>query len=295
MFKKLDILNELKNKHLILRLVVFVGACFFITLSYNMFMVPNQLVVGGMSGLAIVMKQLFNIPITVFLNGSTVVLVIISYFMLDWQKTLANLVGGLFYNYMVALTAPIAASLNFQIESTFLMLLTVSTLYGVFFGLLYRTGWTTGGSDTVLAIMKEYLKMPMGLAGTWFNIFIVGFGLIVFGPTNTICAVFILLLHNKITDHITLGVKGSKMCFVKSDNNEEIQKYIMTNRNLGVTEMMSRGGLFNQEQDVLLVIVPTDEYYGFKHLIKKIDQKAFILTTDCYAVSGGYKKHLIPF
>jgi len=290
-----SILKKVNKRHLLLRLVVFAICCFFIAFTYNLFMVKNQLVMGGMSGLAIIFNHLFGMSIPLFLNISTVILVIFSYFMLDWKKTAMTLAGGLFYNYMVALSAPLAQNIDLHINNQFLMILTASVCYGIFSGILYRTGWNTGGSDTVLAIMKEKLKMPMGLAGIWFNIFIVLFGLIVFGPTNTLCAVFILILNNKITDFVTLGVKDSKMCFVKSKKNDEIQDYIIKHRKLGVTAMASKGGIFTNSQEVLLVIVPSDEYYGFKHMIKRIDQASFVLTADCYAVSGGHKKQLIPF
>ena len=293
--KGLNILKNIDRKNLITRSVVFVISVFFIALNYNVFMVKNQIVMGGMSGLAIIIKQLFGLSIPFFLNISTIVLFIISFIMLDLKKAIGTFLGGIFYNYMVVLTAPIASSINLEFQSTLLLLLVCSSIYGVFFGLAYRTGWNTGGSDAILMIMKEYLKVPMGLAGIWFNTAIVIFGLIVFGPTKTVYAVFILLLSNLITDNVTLGVKDSKMCFIKSKYNDEIENYLINNLNLGVTEIVSKGGVFTKRESMLLVIVPSDEYYGFKHLIKKFDNKAFILTNACYAVKGGYKKQLLPF
>jgi len=59
--------------------------------------------------------------------------------------------------------------------------------------------------------------------------------------------------------------------------------------------MAGRGGIFKKRESVLLVIVPVDEYYGFKHIIKRLDPDAFVLTSDCYYATGAYKKDYIPF
>ena len=290
-----NILKTVNEQKLPIRIVVFLVGCFIVTLNYNMFLVKHNIVMGGFSGLAIIFKQLFGWNIPTFLNISTIGLVILSFIFLTPKKAVTTFLGSLCYNYMVALTAPLAVYLNIEFTSTFIMLVVASVVYGVSFGLIYRTGFNTGGSDTILAIMNKYLKIPMGLAGNWFNIFIILAGLIVFGPTNTIYALVILFAGNKITDNVTLGVKDSKMCFIKSKKSEEIEEYLLNKLKLGVTEMSSKGGVFTKKEAVLLVIVPTDEYYGFKHLIKKFDAESFILTTNCYAVKGGYKKQLIPF
>jgi len=268
---------------------------FFATLNFNLFLVPNQIVKGGMSGLAIVINDLFGMSIPLFLNLTTITLFVISLIMLDYKKAIITTLGGFFFNFMVMLTLPIALAINIELQSPFLMLLLISLISGICFGLIYRTGFNTGGSDAIVTILNVYLKIPMGIANTWTNIFIVFAGFIVFGPTNTLFAVFSLLLANKIIDLVNLGVKDSKMCFVKSKLNDEIHDYIINKLNIGVTEIVSKGGIFTKKEEVLMVIVPVDEYYGFKHLLKKIDPGVFILTSDCYYTTGARKKNYIPF
>ena len=292
------ILNNIKNnlnQKFFIRLCIFIIAVFFATLTFNLFLVPNKLVTGGMSGLSIVINEITGMSIPLFLNITTAILAILSFFLLDLRRTIITLLGSLCWNLLVVVTAPIALILNIQFESQFIMLLVTAVMYGICFGLIYRTGWNTGGSDAISAILKEYFKMPMGMANTWVNIFIILSGFLVFGPTNTLCAVFILLICNRMADNVTLGVRDSKMCFVKSKKYPVIEEYLVKNRNLGVTKMLSNGGIFTKKASLLIVIVPTEEYYGFKHLIKELDQEAFLMTSDCYAVSGGYKKQRIPF
>ena len=85
------------------------------------------------------------------------------------------------------------------------------------------------------------------------------------------------------------------MVYIKSDKASDISNYLMNKFSVGVTEMTSRGGFFSKKAPILLVIVPARKYYPFRHIITNIDNKAFVLTIDCYAATGGYKKSLLPF
>ncbi|MDD2504752.1 MAG: YitT family protein [Bacilli bacterium] len=295
MEEKKTILKLIEKDKIIIRLLFFFAAVFIVSLNYNLILVKNNLVIGGMSGLAIVIKELTGLSPTIFLYLSTVVLTIISLIFLDKKTTLKTLFGSLTYNVMVTLSAPLAKYIALDFSSTFILLLFTAVAHGICYGLIYRSSYNTGGSDTIATIISRYAKLPMGTSAAWTNIFIIITGLIVFGITKTIYAVFILLVSNKLADMIILGVKDSKMCYVKSEHSERILTKLLNNVNIGATELVGKGGIFTKTTPVLLIIVPTKQYYGFKHLIKSIDSKAFILTSNCHNVSGGYKKKLIPF
>lgn len=290
-----SVLKIVDERNFEYRLIIFIIACFGVALNYNLFFVPNNLVVGGMSGLAIVIKELTGLPTTVFLYGSMVVLTIVAYIFLGKGKALNTIIGSLIFALMVSVTEPMAQEININLNSEFLILLLSSTVYGACSGLIYRAGFNMGGSDVISAIINQYLKVPMGISCTIVNLTIIFFGSITFGPTHTIYAICILIVANKLIDVVMLGINDSKLCFVKAKNNDKIKKYLMNNLKLGVTEITSSGGIFTAKNTTLLVIVPFNMYYGFKHVVLDQDPGAFILTHDCYAVSGGYKKHIIPF
>lgn len=290
-----SLLKEVNKMNLFWRLLVFFAACYGVALNYNMFFLPNNLVVGGMSGLAIVIRKLTGLSPTIFLYVSMAVLIVVAFSFLGKQKAFNTIIGATVFTLMVPLSAPLATQLNITIKSDFIMLLITSLIYGGCSGLVYRAGFNTGGADVISAIINEYLKIPMGKACTIVNLTIICIGSIVFGPTKTIYALFILIVANKLIDVVMLGMNDSKLCFVKSIENDRLEKHLMHNMNLGVTEINSNGGIFTKKNSTLLVIVPFDLYYGFKHFVLNIDKNAFILAHDCYAVSGGYKKHIIPF
>ena len=295
MKNKTNILSIINKKNRILKILFFVIATFIVALNYNLILTPNKFVGGGMSGLAIIVNELTGLSRVTFLNLATVVLFILSITLLDKKVAFKSLFGSLTFNFMVSITTPLIKVITINFESTFLLLLSSAVLMGVGTGIIYRSTYNTGGSDVIITILNKYLKITMGKASTIVNIIIIGSGFLIFGPTNTLYAAFILLISNYITDRILLGIKDSKMVYIKSDKASDISNYLMKKFSVGVTEMTSRGGFFSKKAPILLVIVPARKYYPFRHIITNIDNKAFVLTIDCYGATGGYKKSLLPF
>ena len=293
--KQKSILKLVERYNFLIRFFVFIISVLFIALNYNLILVKNNLVIGGMSGLGIVINELTGLSTSAFLYISTAILTIIGLIFLSKKMVFKILFGSLIFNVMVSLTEPLANTITIDFSSQFILLLFTSFLYGISYGLIFRSGFIIGGSDTISAIISKYTKLPMGTSSVWTNILIIFFGFVVFGFTKTIYSIFILLISNKIVDIIILGVKDSKMCYIKSKKSAEILDCLLNTVHIGVTELVGQGGIFTKIEPVLLVIVPFDQYYGFKHLIKNIDQKAFMITSDCHDVSGGYKKKFLPF
>ncbi len=286
----------LKNqKQRIIKTIAFILAVFLITINYNYILTPNKIVIGGMSGLALSVNGFTGLNRIIFLNVGTVILFIVSIIFLDKKSTFKALFGSVTFNILVSASLLLKDYIHINIESTFITILLASVLNGIGAGIIYRSGYNTGGSDIIIKILNKYLKISMGKSSTLTNIFIIGSGLFVFGPIKTIYGIFILIISNYITDFILLGIKDSKMCFIKSNSQKEIEEYLLNTMNIGMTEIKSKGGIKQTEKPVFLVIVPTDKYYKFKHSIKNIDEKAFMLTINCYSAVGGYKKQILPF
>lgn len=290
-----SLLNKVDFKNYTIRLIFLTLACFCSALNYNMIFVPNNIVVGGTSGLAIIFKELMGISTTLFIYISMGILIVIGYFILGTKKSINTIIGSIIYLLMVSITEPIALALNITFKSTFILLVVTSLLNGISSGMVYRTGFNTGGSDILATILNKYLKIPLGQANRLINSFIIIGGTIVFGISKTIMALIILIISTKLIDVIMLGLNDSKICYIKSAKWKEIKDYLINNFEIGVTEINSRGGLFIKKDPTLLIIVPFDKYYGLKKIILEKDNKAFMVAHDCYAVSGGYKKKLLPF
>ena len=293
--KKISIINEVERKNFLIRLIFFTLASFLYGIIYNTFLVPNNIVIGGMSGLAIVIKEIIGLSTTVFINISTLILVIISYFVLGKDKAIYTIIGSIIFTLLLSFTSTFSYNLQGYLKNEFLIVLVSSISIGIANGIIYRSGFNTGGSDILASILNKYFKIPIGQCNSIINTFIIISGAFLFGITKTIYAIFILTVSSKIIDLVMLGVNDSKMIYIKSKNWKNLEKYIVKDLKLGVTEIGNKGGIFIDKDPTLLVILPFDEYYNFKYHILKYDSKAFIAAHDCYAIQNGYSKKILPF
>ena len=293
--KKISIINEVERKNFLIRLIFFTLASFLYGIIYNTFLVPNNIVIGGMSGLAIVIKEIIGLSTTVFINISTLILVIISYFVLGKDKAIYTIIGSIIFTLLLSFTSTFSYNLQGYLKNEFLIVLVSSISIGIANGIIYRSGFNTGGSDILASILNKYFKIPIGQCNSIINTFIIMSGAFLFGITKTIYAIFILTISSKIIDLVMLGVNDSKMIYIKSKNWKNLEKYIVKDLKLGVTEIGNKGGIFIDKDPTLLVILPFDEYYNFKYHILKYDSKAFIAAHDCYAIQNGYSKKILPF
>jgi len=293
LFIKKDVLKEVESKNRIIRLIIFLVCCFFIALIYNVFFVPNKLVIGGVGGLAIVMKTVFGINTSVFIGIMTVFLLILSYILLGKEETKKNFFGAVTYPILTALTEPIAKLINIQFESYLFTILITIIIYSIPLGIIYKVGYSTGGGDIINQIICKFRKTSIGQASAYMNIIIIFTASFVFGIPKTIYAIFALLLENAIVDFVVLGNSDSKLCIIKTKNVEYIEEFLQNDFIVGYSVLASLGGTDKKKRRTIMCVVTSREYYKFKNLILDIDPNAFFVTHDCYEVLGGYSKRKI--
>lgn len=288
-FKTNHILKKVEKKNKITRLIIYYFCCTLVALSYNTFFVKNNLVIGGMSGLAIVMKDAFNIKTSHFLILATTILLIITYFILGKKETKRNLLCALTFPILVALTEPITRNINITFNSYLFTCIIASITYSLPLGIIYKVGYSTGGADMINQIICKYAKTSVGQAGNYINLIILFTASFVFGIPKTIYAVVAVLISNSIVDFIILGNSDSKLCIIKTKHTEYIENFIGKEFNIGYSLLNANGGTDKRKRKTIMCVVTSREYYKFKNLILDIDPDAFFVTHDCYEVLGGTK------
>lgn len=116
---------------------------------------------------------------------------------------------------------------------------------------------------------------------------IVAFSAIVFGPIHLMYSILVLYIISIMSDRVILGISDSKAFFIITEKDDEIRDYVLNVLGHGATIFKAKGGLNNKNQNVLMCILPTKDYYKLKAGINEIDKEAFFLATDAYEVFGG--------
>lgn len=289
-------INE-SDKETIFEGLSFVFGVFLYALCFNTFLIPNDLVVSGFSGVAIVTQKLFGWNNQMFIYVTNFVLLGLSFIFLNWKTTKKNIVGSIMFPLMITITTPVADFLNDKlIGDDFLIILLFSIiLYGVSSGLIYRSGFSTGGSDIIMQIINKYIKVGESKAMIVANSLIILLGMIVFGFDKGVYSFIILITSTYFIDKIMFGISDSKVFYIYTKKVRKIKKLILEDFKTGLTIIPSRGGYSKKRGHMIMCVVGNQDYYKFKERILEIDPNAFIIINKCYEVNGGVKRSSFHF
>lgn len=290
-----SIVRRIKKDKLLPRIFVLLISSFVLTFIYNKFLVTNHIVIGGVSGLAILIEEVFHISTTLFINIANVILVGLSFIFLGKKKTIEQLIGCVVYIVMLNITSPLAKMVEFNFDSLMLMVIVVSIVYGVCNGLIFRAGYSTGGTDFLAQILSEKLNKSMTQISLIIQVLIISTSVFIFGLEEVMLSIFIIYVSNKITNSVLFGISSNKMVMVVSDKNGEIEDEVMNKLGVGTTILKAKGGYEGDKRQVILCVVHNAQYAKFKNIVLKTDKKAFMMSSISYEVNGGTKYRVLPF
>lgn len=292
-FKTFDpnkVIEVVNNKNLPSRLIIFMFGILLMALAFNICFEPNNLVTGGINGIAILVSHISNINAANFIFYANLVLIGLSLILLGTNKSISNILGALCFSVFVFLTQDINNLLKINFDNTLLYVITGGVIYGIGSGLVFKTGFSSGGGDIIGLIISKYTKKPIGKSMMIVNAIIIIIGGLTFGYTMVMYAIIINYISTVLIDRIILGINDSKMFIIDTAKEEQVKRLIMDGMKSGVTIFKAKGGYLKEKKDILMCIVKTKDYYALKESIKEIDPNAFIIVSDCYEVHGGTKK-----
>lgn len=265
----------------------FVIGCFFVALAFNLFMSPNNLVAGGVSGFSLIIKNFFGIDSSVIISVCNIFLIILSYFILGKKVTKSNILGSILFPIFVKLTSHLSTYISFQQSEILLVAVFGGLLQGLGAGLIFRAGFSTGGTDILNMIISKIFKTSLGKSMIFTDGIIIVLGGLVFGFNKLMYSLLILYLISYMTDKVVLGISDSKAFYIITDQETRVKDFVINELNHGVTVFQAKGGYNLEKQTVIMSVIPTREYYKLKEGIHNIDPKAFFLVMDSYEVKGG--------
>ncbi len=281
------ILARINQHSKLKRYIQFIFGCLLVALAFNLFFAPNDVVAGGVSGLSIILKYYFGIDTSVIIFISNVFLLILSYFMLGKETTKVNILGSILFPIFVNLTESLATYISFKQSEMLLIAVFGGLLQGLGAGLIFKAGFSTGGTDILNMIVSKKFKISMGSSMLCTDGLIVLAGMFVFGFNKLMYALIVLYIISMSTDRVLLGISDSKAFYIITNNEEKVKDFILNTMKHGVTVFQAQGGYELAKQDVLMCVIPTKDYYVLKEGIHKIDKNAFFVVTDAYQVFGG--------
>ena len=255
----------------------------------NMFYDPTGMVTGGVTGLAIILKEVTGnlieggIPLW-FTNTFINLFLFLGSYKILGKEFLKKTV---FTTLMFSLALYVVPVVDIAKGDYLLAAVFGSVLGGTGIGLVFSVASSTGGTDVLGAILHKYFRhysiaqIIMVVDGA-----IVLLGALVYGIEAALYATIAVYLTSKVMDGILEGFKFAKLAFVISDNYKEIANTIMIDMERGVTGLSARGMYSNAEKQMLVCAVSQKEIITLMDIVGKKDPKAFMIVTDAREVLG---------
>lgn len=260
---------------------VFIGL-FFIAISYNLFFSPYQFDTGGISGLAIVIKQLFTIEESLFILIMNIILLILSYVILGKELTKNTLLGSLCLPLLIRFTKDINTIIVITELEPILISLLGGALSGVGYGMLFKNNYTSGGTDILNQIALKKFKIPVGRSMIYIDGMIVLLGCFVFGIESFIYSIIALLIMSNVSNKTMLGINKNKVFYIQTTKCDEVESYLTKDLKYDITIFNTEGGFLKKPQKLILCSIKTSDYYKVKTGLEMIDPKIFITITENY-------------
>lgn len=282
-----ELLQTINKKKKITRLFMLTISLIISALIYNLFLLPLNIVSGGTGGIATITKHLYRIDPSLMILILSIACLIISLMYLGKEKTLASTFASFAYPILINITKPICQKIPFETSDMFIIVIFAGVLSGLSNGMMYKTGYNSGGLTIISQILYEKFKIPVSKSSLLMNLVIVFIGGLFFGSTNAMYAMIYLYINSLVTEKVLLGISNNKAFYIITSEQERIKEYIFETLGHSVTIFDVKGGFLSQKEKVILTVVPTRNYYKLTEGIKKIDKSAFFVVTDSYEVIGG--------
>ncbi len=260
-------------------------AIFVIAFSFNAFFFPFNMVIGGSSGVAIIVNYLFSIEPFITILCLNLLLFLISYCFLETKELFKSLYGVILFPIFVKLTIPISdymLSLNVLNTDLLVVVLIGAIISGVAIGINHKYGYTTGGIEMISRIINKWFGLSIGRSNFISNFLIILIGAFVIGFDKLLYTILILYVRGFATDKILLGEYSMKIFYIITSENDKVKKYINDYLNLKITEIESIGGYSKENLKILMCVVSNRDYFKLREGLSLIDKNAFFLVTQAH-------------
>jgi uncharacterized membrane-anchored protein YitT (DUF2179 family) len=250
----------------------------------NMFLIPNKVAAGGVSGMATVLHYLVGAPVGITMLTLNIPLFLASVKVLGAKFGLRTLYGAAILSVAIDLTAPFTPVLT---RDLLLSSLYGGVLSGVGMGIVFRFGGTTAGTDLAAAIINKLTRISVGQALLAVDFFVIASAGIAFKSAElSLYALISLWLTSHIIDLVQEGPSTAKAFLIVSAAADEVARRVLAEMDRGVTYLHGKGGYSGQERDILFCVVTASEVVRLKELITAVDPKAFVIVADAHEVMG---------
>ncbi len=256
---------------------------------YTAFILPEEIVMGGVSGISALLFYAFRIPTAISIWSINFLLLLIAFRALTRQFTVRTIVGVTLISLVIGVFQPLFQTYPIITpgEDRFMHLLIGATLIGSGLGLVFSNNGSTGGTDIIMAMLNKYFRMSFGRAMQVIDITIICSSYFLFHSAETIVyGIVFTLIASYVCDYVVNGSRQTMQFIIISKEYQRIANTINQKVNRGVTLIEGTGWYSKKDVKLLIVLVRKYESQEVFYCIKSIDPKAIVSQSACQGVFG---------
>ncbi|ABP91152.1 conserved hypothetical protein [Streptococcus suis 05ZYH33] len=251
-------------------------------IGFNSFFLENNIISGGVGGLAIALNALLRWSPSDFVLYCNIPLLIICWFFLGKSVFIKTVYGAIIYPLCIKLTA----GLPNLTENPLLAAIFGGIILGFGLGLVFLGNSSTGGTGILIQFIHKYTPLSLGLTMAIIDGIIVGLGFVAFDTDTVMYSIIALMTITYIVNRMMSGTQSSRNVMIISQKSEEIKDYITKVADRGVTELPIIGGFTGVDKRMLMTTISIPEMQKLETAVLEIDETAFMVVMPASQVRG---------
>lgn len=282
--------GSLNTARLAQRTVMMTVGAVLMAVALEIFLVPNEMVDGGITGISIMLSHIFNIPLGILLTLLNLPFLIVGYKQIGKTFAFSTLYAVVVMSIFTQLLHPVKP---ITVEPL-LAAVFGGVILGVGVGLVVRYGGSLDGTEIVAILISKRFPFSVGEIVMFFNVFILTSAGFVFGWNNAMFSLIAYYIAFKLIDVTLEGLDQSKSVWIISDKYRDIGEALTERLGRGVTYLEGEGGFSGENKKVIFVVITRLEEAKMKAIVEDWDSDAFIAVGNIHDVKGGrFKKRSI--
>lgn len=258
--------------------------CLFTCFGLNIFLIPAHLLLGGISGVALIIYYLTGLPVGLQNFIYNLPVLYLAYRVFGRLYAIDTVIGTAMQSLLLDLTHFMA---DWELcLDPMLCAIFGGVLAGIGYGMVFRANANTGGFDVIAAVMKKYYSIDVGTVGFALNFLIIMGSITLFGLKIALFSFIAIYVMAELTNRVAAGLNREKSIVIISPKVEDICSDIMLSVHHGATYLDGRGGLSREPRGILFCVVSLTQAARVKTIVYHHDPQAFMIISDTSDVSG---------
>ncbi|MBR1456076.1 MAG: YitT family protein [Oscillospiraceae bacterium] len=272
-------------KNIVKYLAIMVGSLVYAA-GFQFFLYPNAIVSGGVTGVSMIINAFTGFPV-----GLMIILLNVPLFLASWRHfgtdfMFASLAGMAISSVFVDMLAATGTVLT---DEPMLAAIIGGVVKGAGLGAIYYVGATTGGIDIVAKMLRQrFAQINFGtMILIMDTVIIIVYAAVLGNYESAMYSVIAMFVVSKVIDLVLYGIDNSALCYIISENSEELTQSIISGpMKRGVTILEGTGAFSHRQKHVIMCVIKRTQIAEMRRLVRDVDETAFFIVTDAKNVFG---------